>query len=177
MKRLILIVFLSVMLFILGCSEKEKEIEQTLSIPEVMQGSSGDAVFVHITQNGIATDSSEVVISNFRPGAKAEMTYRIHNGTTAAMLPEIYFVDYADVTDYSQADGAVKAPPEVIEWLKIPKLDEIKPGDIKDYTVVIEIPKDAENLPDKFGFQIQVAGNTGGMVQTAIGIWWLVNMK
>jgi len=158
---------MAVLLFVAGCS----------SPPDIKQGSSGDAVFIGITKNGISADASEVVINNFRPGARAEMIYRIHNGTTAAILPEIYFVDYADITDYSKADGAVKAPANVSEWLIIPKLKDVPPGEIKDFMVAIEIPKDTKDIPDKFGFQVQVAGNNGGIVQTAIGTWWLVNMR
>ena len=116
------------------------------------------------------------MINNFRPGARAEIIYRIHNGTAAAIRPEIYLVD-ADVTSYSQADGAVKAPVKAAEWLMIPRLDDIPPGEIKEYTVAIEIPKNVSGIPDKFGFQVQVAGNTGGTVQTAVGTWWLVTMR
>ena len=167
MKRLLLVVLISVSLFVAGCSSPPVDIRQ---------GSSGDAVFISVTKNGISADASEVVINNFRPGSRAEMTYRIHNGTAAAIRPEIYLFD-ADVADYSKADGAVKAPAGVTDWLVIPNLDDVTPGEIKEYTVAIEIPKDIKNLPEKFGFQVQVAGNTGGTVQTAIGTWWLVNMR
>lgn len=165
-KRILLILFVALVLSAVGCAGTE-----------IKQGSSGDAIFIGITKNGISSDASEVVIKNFHPGAKAEVVYRIHNGTTAAIRPEIYFVDYADVADYSQANGAVKAPVEVSKWLKIPKLDDVVPGEIKDYTVVIEMPKDEKNIPNKFGFQIQVAGNNGGVIQTAVGTWWLVSMR
>lgn len=166
MKRILFILFVFIILFISGCSGTE-----------IKQGSSGDAVFIGITKNGISADASEVVISNFHPGAKAEIVYRIHNGTTAAIQPEIYLVDYADVTDYSQANGAVKAPDDISKWVKIPTLDEVVPGEIKDFTVIIEMPKNAEDVPGKFGFQVQVAGNNGGVIQTAVGTWWLVNMR
>ena len=173
MLRLLLIALIAVTLFVAGCTKSESE----ELMQNIKQGSSGDALFVSITKNGIAADASEVVINNFRPGARAEVTYRIHNGTTAAIRPEIYFVDYADIADYSQANGAVKAPIKVVEWLTIPELEEVVPGEIRDYTLVIEIPKGVKDLPDKWGFQMQVAGNTGGFVQTAIGTWWLVNMR
>lgn len=175
MKK-ILFVLITVCLFIPGCVASEP-VYDSIDMADIKQGSSGDAVFISVTKNGIAADASEVVINNFRPGAKAEMTYRIHNGTAAAIRPEIYLVDYADVTTYSKAEGAVKAPNGVTDWLVLPKLDDVPPGSIKEYIIGIAIPKDIKNLPEKFGFQIQVAGNTGGTVQTAIGTWWLVNMK
>ena len=176
MKRIVVVLSFLVCLVLSGCADSEP-VYESIDMADIKQGSSGDAVFISVTKNGISADASEVVINNFRPGARAEMTYRIHNGTAAAIRPEIYFVDYADVTDYSKADGAVKSPLYVSDWLVIPKLDDVTPGEIKDYTVAIEIPKDAKDIPDKFGFQIQVAGNTGGKVQTAIGTWWLVNMR
>ena len=175
MKKLILVVVITACLFISGCADSEP-VYESIDIEDIKQGSSGDAVFISVTKNGISADASEVVINNFRPGARAEMTYRIHNGTAASIRPEIYLFD-ADVTKYSKADGAVKAPENVTDWLVIPALDDVTPGEIKEYTVAIEIPKDVKNLPEKFGFQVQVAGNTGGTVQTAIGTWWLVNMR
>lgn len=167
MKRMLIATMALLVLLVVGCA-KPVELEQ---------GSSGDAVFISITKNGISADASEVVIRNYRAGARAEMTYRIHNGTAAAIQPEIYFVDYADVADYSKANGATKAPMEMSSWLTIPELDEVPPGSIKDYVVAIEIPEDVPKLPKKFGFQVQVAGNTGGKLQTAVGTWWLVNMR
>lgn len=146
------------------------------SSPQLTQGSSGDAVFVKIRGDGIEVDASEVVIGNFRPGARAEMTYRIHNATAVAITPEIYWVD-ADITDYSKADGAVRAPEYVIDWLEIPKLVDVSPGQIADFTVAFVMPKDAKKPADKFGFQVGVAGKTNDKVQTAVGIWWIVNMR
>lgn len=136
-----------------------------------------DAILITVTENGIESDTSEVVINNFYPGAKAEITYRIHNKTNGTLTPEIYFVDYAEISDYSKSYGAVKAPAEITEWLKFPKMNELKAGAIKDYTVTIEMPKGTYNIPDKIGFQVQVSGNNGGVVQTAVGQWWLVNMR
>lgn len=170
MKKVILLLIVLLLLIATSCSN-------SISQKNIKQGSSGDAIFIGITKNGIMADASEVVINNFHPGAKAEVVYRIHNGTTAPIVPEIYFVDYADITDYSQANGAIKAPVEVSKWLKIPKIDEIVAGEIKDITVVIEMPKDAKDIPDKIGFQVQTAGNNGGIVQTAVGTWWIINMR
>lgn len=185
MKIILSVILLTALLLVSGCRAEDynqtdaeiKAPEPVFTALEIQQGSSGDAVFIRITQNGIGADASEVVINNYYPGATAEMVYRIHNATVAAIQPEIYFADYADIADYSKADGAIKAPPEMPEWLKIPKLKEIKPGEIEDYTITVEIPKNVKNLPDKFGFQVQVAGNTGGMIQTAVGTWWIVKMR
>lgn len=152
----------------------------TLLVPDsstqLTQGSSENAVFIKLRGNGIEADASEVVISNFRPGARAEMTYRIHNATGAAITPEIYWAD-ADIADYSKADGATRAPAYVADWLEIPKLTDIPPGQIVDYTVALVMPKDAKKPADKFGFQVGVAGKTDDKVQPAVGIWWIITMR
>lgn len=157
MKKLLLILFI-LLLSVSGCA-------------------GGDAILITVTENGIESDTSEVVIRNFYPGAKAEITYRIHNKTAGTISPEIYFVDYADIADYSKAYGAVKAPDRITDWLKFPKMNDVKSGEDKDYTVIIEMPKDTHNIPEKIGFQVQVSGNNGGVLQTAVGQWWLVNMR
>lgn len=144
---------------------------------QLTQGSSGDAVFVKISQTGISVDASEIVIRNFYPGARAEVTYRIHNATGAAIKPEIYWSKDANVADYSKADGAVRAPDYVADWLQVPKLEDIPPGQIVDYTVAIEMPKEAKKITDSLGFRVDVAGNTGGKLQMAVGTWWLVTMR
>ena len=158
MKKLILLLPIVLLLFA-GCSP------------------TGEAISIHVSDNGISADTSEVFIDNYYPGARVEISYRVYNDTDTVIQPEIYFVDYADVADYSQSDGAVKAPPEISEWLKFPSSKDIKPGESKDCTVIITMPKDVSNIPDKFGFQVQVAGNNGGLLQTAVGTWWLVNMR
>lgn len=148
-----------------------------ISVPDIVQGSSGDAVFIKVSTNGISTDSSEVVVRNFRPGARAEMTYRIHNATAVGIVPEIYLNSNAQIADYSKADGAVMAPPALLSWLVMPDVREIPPGAIVDYPVSLVLPKNVNGLPDKFGFQVVIAGNAGGKVQTAVGTWWLINMR
>lgn len=144
--------------------------------PQLTLGSGGDAIFIKLRGNGIESDASEVVIRNFRPGARAEMTYRIHNATGAAIMPEIYWVD-ADIADYSKADGAVRAPAYVASWLEIPQLTDIPPGQIVDFTVALAMPKNTKTPADKFGFQVGVAGKTTAKLQPAIGVWWVVNMR
>jgi len=144
---------------------------------EIKQGSSNDAVFITLRNNGVESDSSEVVIKNFHSGARAEMVYRIHNATGAAIRPELFIVPYADVADYSKADGAVKAPEYMFDWVQMPELTDVNPGQIKDFVVALEMPKDAKKPPKKVAFQVGVASKTNEKVQPSIGIWWLVNMR
>ena len=137
----------------------------------------GNAIVIKITDNGISADASEVIIKNFSPGARAEMIYRIHNATTKVAMPEVYYNTDADIADYSKADGAIKALASVADWLEIPALSDIPPGQIKDIVVALAMPNDARLTDKKIGFQVGVAGNTDDKVQTAVGIWWLVSMR
>ena len=146
-------------------------------LPELIQGSSGNAVFIKITEGGISSDASEVVIRNYYPGARAEMTYRIHNATSVTVTPEIYYNTSADIADYSKADGATKAPDTAINWLEVPQLTDIPPGQIMDFIVTLVIPKDASKPANKFGFQVGVANKTEAKLQPAVGVWWIVNMR
>ena len=144
---------------------------------ELKAGSSGDAVFFILRENGLSTDSKEVVITNFYAGARAEMIYRIHNATGRAITPEIFIEKYADVADYSEADGAIKPPRYVLDWVELPRINDIPPGQIKEFVVAIQMPKNAEKPADKLGFLIGVAGKTEGEIQPAVGVWWLINMR
>ena len=168
MKRVLVILLLSVVLVFSSCTKPEVELPL---------GSGNDAVFIKMTGNGISTDSSEVVVKNFYGGARAEIVYRIHNATGKAIMPEIFFVTGADVANYSKAGSAVKAPTYVVDWIKLPLLTDVVPGQIKDFTVALEMPKGAKKPANRIGFQIGVAGKTGEQLQPAVGIWWLINFR
>ena len=144
---------------------------------DAVSQSNKDAVFIKITKNGISSDASEVVIRNYRSGARAEMTYRIHNATEVAIMPEIYYNTNADVADYSKANGAIRVSDAVATWLEIPKLSEVPPGRIVDFTLALVMPKDAKKPADKIGFQVGVASKTEAKLQPAIGIWWIVSFR
>lgn len=143
----------------------------------VLTKTNGDIVDITIMENGISSDSSEVVVKNFYAGARAEMVYRIHNATSKTILPEIFFNRDADVADYSKADGAVRAPSYVESWIELPALSNILPGGVVDFIVALQMPEDEERPAEKIAFQIGVAGKTEGRLQSAVGLWWLVSMK
>lgn len=162
------VLVLVVLLLLVGCSSS--------SIPTTRDVSDSEVVGITIREGSISADSI-VEVGNFYPGARAEMVYRIHNATTRAVIPDIYIVDGADITNYSKANGAVKAPDYALEWIELPKLVEVKPGVIEDFVVAIQMPKDKKKFAEKWGFQIGVASTSGEKVQVAVGIWWLVNMR
>ena len=166
MNKVLVILLLSVVFVSSSCTRVE-----------LPQGSSNDAVFIKMTRNGISTDSSEVVVKNFHEGTRAEIVYRIHNATGKAIMPEIFLVTDADVANYSKADGAVKSPAYIEDWIRLPTLTDVVPGQIKDFIIALEMPKGAKKPANKIGFQIGIAGKTEDKVQTAIGIWWLINFR
>lgn len=170
MKRIILAILVVAALSVLGCAPKPVA---SVIVPPKTE----NAVGITIRNNGISADSSEVVVKNFYAGAKVEMTYRIHNATTKAVRPEIYVIADADVANYSKADSAVRATPQVLSWIELPMTKDIAPGAIEDFVVVIAMPKDEKKLAEKVGFQIGVAGATGEKLQMAIGTWWLISMR
>ena len=154
----------------------------TPEAPVTRPTSSGDSdvVLIRVKDGGIESHSSEVVVRNFYAGARAEMIYRIHNATARAIIPEIYINSSANVADYSKADGAVRATPEVLSWIKLPVMEDIAPGETKDFVVAIAMPKGVKKPAEKIGFQIGVAGGTNTLPATvgvAVGTWWLISMR
>lgn len=168
MRKLILAVLVGVLLLASACVPK----------PVITEGlpKSGSAVGITIRENGISTDSSEVVVKNFYAGARAEMVYRIHNATAKGVIPEIYLNYDADIADYSKADGAVKASSVVLDWVELPVMSEVGAGCIKDFVVAIQMPKGVGKPSEKMGYQVGVSWQVAGSrVQPAVGIWWLIS--
>lgn len=146
-------------------------------IPQVTSGFPQGVVGITIGEGGIETDSSEVVIRNFYPGARAEMTYSIRNGTKKAIMPEIFVVKEANVLNYSKAEGFENPSVSMFNWVKLPVVADVNPGETKNFIVALQIPKGEKVTANKIGFQIGVAGKTDAKVQPAVGIWWLVSMR
>lgn len=170
MRRVILATLVTAILLLIGCVPKP--VVQTTVTPKTE-----NVVGITIRDNGISTDSSGVVVKNFYAGARAEMVYRIHNATAKAVRPEIYIATDADVTNYSKAEGAIRATPQVLSWIELPITKDVAPGAIEDFVVAIAMPKGEKRPAEKVGFQIGVAGATGEKLQMAVGTWWLVSMR
>lgn len=178
MKKILFVTLSCLLLVLTACVPLVPPMPQS-SQPAVAVSQRSDvkAVGVRVRNNGIEADSSEVVIKNFYAGARAEMIYRIHNATSKAIRPDIYINNDADVADYSKADGAVRATPDILSWVVLPVTEDIAPGESKDFVVTMLMPEKAEKVAEKVGFQVGVAGGTGGKLQVAVGTWWLVSMR
>ncbi len=178
---------LLVLLMLSGCSLPPI----TSTLPTITQpveiSTGGSVVNVEILDDGVSVDSV-VAIGNFHAGARAEAIYRIHNASSKEVTPQIYPNWNWDVANYTAngmsdefqktwAGKTVKAPDYVKGWIEIPELTSIMPGDTTDFIVALVMPKDAEKPADKIGFVIEVAAKTKGMMQTAVGSWWLVGLR
>ena len=115
----------------------------------------------------------KVEVGNFHPGARAEYTLSIHNGSDE---PAEFSVTYKEPSN--TGEGFVAAPPEAKDWVII---DDPAPmlaaKETKDLLIAVEMPEDAQ-APPKWEFWIAVKDVTQtGMVQTELACRCLVEMK
>jgi len=123
---------------------------------------------------------TEVVLSKYHKGARAEVTYHIINETGRAITPSIQTIYAVKPEDYSkiEGEGYVAVPSYYSDWLDKPTTAVLEPGADVRYTLVLEIPDDTiEPIPPKWVFQTTVSSGVGGFAQYAPGAWWVVNMR
>ncbi len=182
----ILLAILGVMVLLLASCASPVLVQPSLPTQSKPEGSSvlvqpspsNEIVVITIMNNGISTDSSEVVVRNFHAGARAEMVYRVVNASSKEIVPEIYLNTSANVLDYSKAGGAIKSPEYVNSWIEIPYIVlPIMPAEARDYIVALQMPEEALKPAEKMGFQIGVAGKVEGGLQPAVGVWWIINFR
>ena len=165
----LLIVVVTAMLFLTACGEPGAT---------TPQGVNPDAVIpVTISDNGIETTVSEIVIGNFHKGANVDVIYRITNRAEDDLTPTVFLNMKVDPDKYDRAVGYEIAPKFVAEWVKLPEVAKIKSGKSRDIVVSLSMPDSTGKTPSKLAFRTGVAGNTGGMYQTAVETWWLVTMR
>jgi hypothetical protein len=174
-KRLIFGLALVAMLLVAGCV-------QSAPINEVPSQPSGETqgnevVNIIFNEEGIDCDRGEIIVKNLYAGARAEQVFRIHNGISETIIPDIFPIMNCDIENYSRADGAVKAPEYVSSWVELPPFSEIAPGEYRDFVVALQMPEDAEKPAEKFGFVLSFAVKVSGGTRPAIGVWWLVSMR
>jgi hypothetical protein len=116
------------------------------------------------------------VISNFHAGAEVDVFYRITNNTDEPTSPTIYLNRKIDPDKYPKAVGYEIAPFYVEDWLELPSVT-VAPGKTKDTIVKMVMPDNFGKTPPKMAFCTGVAEDTGGMYQTAVETWWLVEMR
>lgn len=161
--KYVLLIALIALLGITGCTAP------------ALYAESGDTdVNVVITDNGISIDKC-INIDNFHPGARAEVSYSIRNASHAALQPVLFINTNGRVEDYSKSNGAITYEP-AFDWIDIPDIPEINPGETVNALVSIEMPKKSEIDTNKFGFQIAAAAE-GKQIQIAVGSWWIISMR
>jgi len=116
----------------------------------------------------------KVHIANFYPGARAEYSITIHNGSDKE-------ADFTVAYRYPDhvGEGYLKPVKEVQDWIIVADATPLlMPRETKDVLVVLEMPKDAEDFAPKWEFWIGVKDATQkGMVQTELACRWLVSMR
>lgn len=172
----ILVLLLCVCAVSTACAERGT-ITITEETTETLVVENNNVVVVKVGDGGISADSSRVNISNFYPGARAEVIYVIKNMSSNQITPNINLNLDVNTADYDVAKGYATAPIDTLAWFDIPELGIIQPGNSAYYVVAIELPKEAIDIPEKFAFITECAGNNGGRVQTAVGLWWLIDMR
>lgn len=165
MNKLICLVIL-LPLFVLACSS-----HSVVSTP------SNDDVRVIISDNGLSQSASDVLLENYHKGAEVDVAYLITNNSSSDISPVIYPVFDVRTKDYSKGAGYVAVPSYYSDWVDIPSCGTIKPGESKSYSIVLKIPNNKEKVPNNWAFKTGVAGNNGGLTQTATELWWRVNMR
>lgn len=135
------------------------------------------AIPFHVTDSGISVGAAAIEVGNFSPGRHASVIYRIYNDTENTITPDIFPQLNVDPTKYSKAEDYSPAPADTGKWLKIEDSAEIQPGEYKNFTVRIEMPKNASVEADKWAYRVGVAGGVGGFTQTAVSVWWLIDMR
>lgn len=163
----LLLVLLIGLLLLAGCAE-----------PEVTAVKPDAVVEVHLLRNGVNI-SSNVEIKNFHQGANVDVIYRITNDTVNDLQPSLYANLGIDPATYSSALDYKATPLFVEDWLKIPGNLKVAAGETRSAVVSLTMPKkfNAELLPDRFTFRVGAASGQGGLFETAVENWWLVEMR
>lgn len=171
MRYLCMVLILSC-LIVASCSPEAES-----KIIESALAEGDNVVVITITDNGISESASRINVKNFHSGASAEVIFLIKNESTGDISPGMNVKLDVNTSDYDVAKGYVTAPLEVMGWFDIPDMGTLVSGASMPYKITITMPDDAEDFADKWAFMTECAGNTGGRVQTAVGLWWLIDMR
>ena len=178
MKYLVALLLIGAFLFT-GCGKDEIAMIEPVESEIVIQPGLSNVVGIIISDNGISTDKSDVKVSNYYPGARAEIVYRVTNACDFDIIPEISVNTYADVKNYSMVEGYKKAQDKVYSWIETDNINKIKPGKSEDIVIALAMPANEKINQDKFAYMINVNGKSPefGNLTLDIGVWWLVDMK
>jgi len=116
---------------------------------------------------------AKVEVGNFYPGARAEYTISLHNGSAE---PAEFSVSYR-VSD-NITDSYEPAPAAAQDWVIIADpAPALAAKETREVLIAVEMPEDTQ-APPKWEFWIVAKDVTQtGMVQTELACRWLVTMK
>jgi hypothetical protein len=117
---------------------------------------------------------AKVEVGNFHPGARAEYTLNLHNGSDG---PAEFSVSYR-VSGNNTTDSYEPAPAGAQDWVIITDPAPVLAAkETRDVLIAVDMPEDAQ-APPKWEFWIVAKDVTQtGMVQTELACRWLVTMK
>lgn len=179
--KIVILLILSLSLLFVACQHQEYLNTATEAVNPILAAEIDDSEYsdvgIVVSNNGISEDASRVNVSNMYAGARAEVIFAILNESQVDINPSITLVIDVNPSDYDVAKDYCKPPAELVDWLTIPDIGTIKSGEYRLYTVVMEIPENTEFDCDRWAFKTECSGGTGGRVQTAVGLWWLIDMR
>ena len=179
MKYLCMVIILSC-LILASCSEtvESQTSEPVESMPvESIVAEHDNVVVITNTENGISESASRINVRNFHSGARAEVVFLVENKSGRDIYPCLDIKLDVNTSDYDVAKDYENAPASILSWFDVPEIEMIKHGETKTFVLGIEMPKDALKFADKWAFMTECSGDTGGRVQTAVGLWWLIDMR
>lgn len=133
---------------------------------------------VTISEQGISVEVSDIQINNFRAAASVTAVYAITNNTDGIVTPDIYINTNITPSDYDKAADYELCPESALSWLNIPAIPDIRPGESITIPVIFKSPgKITGDIPKKYTFRTGIASGKGGLFQTAVETWWLVDMR
>jgi hypothetical protein len=116
---------------------------------------------------------AKVEVGNFYPGARAEYTISLHNGSDQ---PAEFSVGYRVSNNITE--GYEPAPAAAEDWVIIADpAPVLSAKETREVLIAVEMPGDAQ-VPPRWEFWIVAKDVTQtGMVQTELACRWLVVMK
>lgn len=113
----------------------------------------------------------KTTISNYFPGARAEMTLQVHNGKPVpTSMRAVYRTPTREKDGYVALDAS--------EWVTVSDNSFVLEGyETRDLLIVLSVPKDVRIKEDKWEFWVVVGEESASQVQTELGARFLVNMR
>jgi hypothetical protein len=132
-------------------------------------------ITLQFTENGLKQNVGDVRVK----GGTANVTYHIINTTGQTITPLIENNFDVNPDAYKAIKGqGYDIYPLASRYVAVSGIKPIINGDSARINIVLDIPEEELNTaPDKWVFITLSASNTGGFVQIAPYIWWIITMR